>query len=305
MPSTTGNYYFVNPTTGNDNYSGTSMEKPFATVAAAYAACTSNNNDVICLSAYASHPLTAMLTVAKNRVHFVGLDGGNRLVDQRCKIVIDSATTAATNVALLKVTGIGCSFRNIKFINNDTNMYNTTCAWLAGEANLYANCSFHYLVQLGSATSDAIVTEDSGTFLGCEFGTDTVQRTVAHTVMAVDNATTGAVMKDSYFHDCTWKVNSTSSSSFLIKLVSGSADVLFTTVFRNPIFVGTTLQGGAAPATAISMNTANTTGTFIMTNPVTVGCTKVAAAATNTGLYISAGTTTALTGGIGVAPVAA
>ncbi len=46
----------------------------FTSLADAYTATESNNNDVIILDGNSTHTLTAMLTVSKSRVHFIGLD---------------------------------------------------------------------------------------------------------------------------------------------------------------------------------------------------------------------------------------
>jgi len=40
----------------------------------AYDAVESNNNDVILLDANSTHTVDAMVTVSKNRVHFIGMD---------------------------------------------------------------------------------------------------------------------------------------------------------------------------------------------------------------------------------------
>jgi hypothetical protein len=42
---------------------------------AAYDAAESNNNDIILLDGQTAHTVTEMLTVSKNRIHFVGMDG--------------------------------------------------------------------------------------------------------------------------------------------------------------------------------------------------------------------------------------
>jgi len=46
----------------------------YTSLATAYDATESNNNDVIILDGNSTHTLTEMLTVAKNRVHFLGMD---------------------------------------------------------------------------------------------------------------------------------------------------------------------------------------------------------------------------------------
>ena len=87
------------------------------TLASAIAACTDGRNDVILLDAKSEHLLTAGIALTKNRVNFVGMDGGDRLVQQGTKIKL---ATAATTAYVMKDTGTRNSFRNIKFIQAAT-----------------------------------------------------------------------------------------------------------------------------------------------------------------------------------------
>ena len=63
----------------------------FTSLSDAYDATESNNNDVILLDANSSHSLTTGLAVTKSRVHFIGMDGGNRLVQQGTKVELATA----------------------------------------------------------------------------------------------------------------------------------------------------------------------------------------------------------------------
>jgi hypothetical protein len=46
----------------------------YTSIKDAYDATTTNNNDVILLDAHTSHKVTAMLTISKSRIHFIGMD---------------------------------------------------------------------------------------------------------------------------------------------------------------------------------------------------------------------------------------
>ena len=118
MPATSGNYYFVDATNGSDNNRGDSWTSALKTVAAAYALTTTNNNDVIVLSANAVHTISAMLDVSKSRVHFVG-DVFGRKYGQRARLNM-GVTTAVTDVFVVKNTGIGNTFTGIKFMSDNT-----------------------------------------------------------------------------------------------------------------------------------------------------------------------------------------
>lgn len=94
----------------------------YTSLASAYAATESNNNDVIILDSNSTHTLTSMLTISNNRVHFIWLDyllWLRRRYWQRTKVSL-GVTTAATDIGTVKVTGVGCSFRGIKFMNSNT-----------------------------------------------------------------------------------------------------------------------------------------------------------------------------------------
>lgn len=47
----------------------------FTSLESAYAACESNNNDVILLDANSSHTLVNGIAWSKNRIHVIGMDG--------------------------------------------------------------------------------------------------------------------------------------------------------------------------------------------------------------------------------------
>ena len=88
----------------------------FTTVAEAYAACTTNRNDIIFLSANTTHS-TAMLTVSKSRIHFVGLDTGGRMNSQGTKIGTP-ATDVAASIAVINNTGTRNTYENITIIQS-------------------------------------------------------------------------------------------------------------------------------------------------------------------------------------------
>lgn len=97
----------------------------YTSLASAYEEAEDNNNDVIVLDGNSSHQLTAMLTVSKNRVHFVGMDyllGIKRPYGQSTKInYADGVATA--DPFMIKNTGVRNSFRGIKFMNNNTDAH--------------------------------------------------------------------------------------------------------------------------------------------------------------------------------------
>lgn len=277
----------------------------FSTLNAAYTAATSNAGDVILMSANSSHTITPFVW-SKNRINVIGLDGGDRLVQQGTKVQNVTADTAAY---VLKVTGVRNSFRNIKFIQNSTNAAALSVVQMGGEGNLYKNCSFAFGVIDNLDQTDAfevICGEDSGTFIDCTFGADTLLTSAARAVMSLDMVTANQEFKSNRFRGCTWIISSSSSTATHIRLAAVT-DILFANVFENPVFVASVnTAGGAAIAESVQTGTGVNKGTLVFTNPCTFSSTDFATATggRNAGIQIVGTVTTAGTSGIGVQPTA-
>ncbi|GAG12404.1 unnamed protein product, partial [marine sediment metagenome] len=115
----------------------------FTTLLAAYNAATTNANDVILLEGQSDHVLASALTISKNRIHFIGMDGGGRLQQQGAKVINTDGTAA---VWVVKNTGTRNTFRNIKFIQTDDDGTSLTVFQEAGEGTFFKNCSFVFAV---------------------------------------------------------------------------------------------------------------------------------------------------------------
>jgi len=149
----------------------------YTTLAGAYAATESNNNDVILLDANSSHE-TAMITVSKNRVHFIGMDGGGRLNSQGTKIGTP-ATSVAASTAVIYNTGTRNTYRNIKFIQSGTNAAQLTAFHDTGEGTFVKNCSFHHNSLLTTAARSSLkFAGDTCHYEDCQIGNSTVTTNV-------------------------------------------------------------------------------------------------------------------------------
>ena len=210
----------------------------FTSLESAYEACESNNNDVILLDANGTHAIDAGIAWSKNRIHVFGMDGGDRLVQQGAK-VSTAADTAEAYV--IKVTGVRNSFRNVKFVQASKEATALTVAQFGGEGNLYKNCSFVFGTDTnldGSETTtyEVVCGEDSGTFINCTFGSDTLCTTGARAVMAIDQVTSGQEMKSCQFVDCLFNIQSKSADANFIRVIA-STDLKFTQLFKNCTFL--------------------------------------------------------------------
>lgn len=253
----------------------------FTTVASAYDAATTDANDVIVLSGNASHTLTAMLTVSKNRVHFIGFDGsGERRYGQGAKITI-GVTTNTANVAMIKNTGVRNTFTNIKFTSNDTLTQAITCFAEGGEYTTFKNCEFYKSTHLTSDTAaELLLNGDSTQFYNCTFGSlaDSVTGDKIRPAVRTANGqvAAGLVCRDVLFEGCRfWKKAGGTTTAFVY--VAADADIERGMEFSNCRFIANKL--GSVPAVAIATAASLTNSQIMLTgDTIAVNCTKVATA---------------------------
>jgi hypothetical protein len=300
VPVTNGTYYFVDYTNGNDGYDGLSMDTPFKTVAQAYSRATTNADDVIMLMGSATHVLTEMLDVSKNRVHFIGIDGTNgRMYGQNAKISL-TATTGATNIATVQNTGVRNSFTNIKFINSSTVTEGVHCVAEGGEYTVYTNCEFYKDTDLDVTTAaEFLANGDSTQVIACTFGSlaDQLSGAVIRPCVKATATLSGKKLRDNVFIDCMfWRKAGNTAN----KMVYGAnaTDVERLLLFKNCSFISNTL-GAATPAAAVGFGAAQTQGTVLLQDCASVDCTVMAQAAV--GIYVAGAVPTFATTGVAVA----
>jgi len=237
----------------------------YTSLSDAYDATESNNNDVILLDSNNAHVLTTGLTISKNRVHFVGMDGGDRLQAQGTKV----QTTAAAAVAyVIRNTGTRNSFRNIKFIMNDTNAAAIHCFEEGGEGTLFKNCSFTFSVADNldlTTASEFICGSDSATYLNCTFGAATLTTSASggRTVLKYDAVTGGQTTpRDNVFKDCIFTIESSDAGSLFVSMAA-SGDAKGINVFDDCTFIASLVNGGGIALTkAVSTANGLTDGIF-------------------------------------------
>ena len=270
----------------------------YTTLEAAYADATSNADDVILLAGGSSHTLAAGIAWSKNRVHLIGMDGGYRLTDQGAKV---SSSATDTTGYLLNVTGTRNSFINVKFIQNSTDAAALNVCTSSGEGNVWKNCSFIFGVATrlgGTTTYEFICGEDSGTFINCQFGADTLLTSGARAVFLAKTVATE--MKSNYFVDCDFKISSSSATATFIRL-NAITDILFTNIFKYCTFQASvdTAGGIALTAGAIQTGTGTSKGTLNFYYPGFFNCGgSLAASGNNAAVQVvaPASVTTAIKG---------
>lgn len=301
IPATKGKVFFVDYGAGIDGPGrGRSAAKPFKTIAYAYSLTTTNMDDVIVLQGSASHVVTSMLTVSNNRVHFVGMDGlGGRLYGQNAKISM-GVTTAATDIGAVKVTGIRCSFTNIKFTSANTKAESLYTVVEGGEYTVYNNCEFYKETDLNETTaSEFVCNGDSTQFNGCTFGSladlqvGNIIRPSVRVTKGIAAAT--AVARDVTFNNCRfWKRAGGTTGAHVYG--ANATDVERLMVFDNCIFANA-VNATAVPAQCVAFGATLTVGQVLVKDCTSINNTKLS---TTTGVLIAGAVPTYATSGIAV-----
>ena len=261
----------------------------FATIDAAVDAAITNANDVILLSANTTHLLSSGLAVSKNRIHFIGMDGGDRLQAQGAKIQL---ATAATSAYVMINTGNRNSFRNIKFIQAATANTGLHVVEEGGEGTLYKNCSFVFGVadNLDLTTAfEFVCGSDSGTYIDCTFGAATLTTSAARATLIYDAVTGGATTpRDNVFRRCIFTIESSSADSLFVKMAA-SGDAKGINLFDDCSFIAALVNGGGIALTK-AVTTANglTDGIFCYAYPRCFNVTNFGVNGTNNdNLYVT------------------
>lgn len=262
----------------------------FATVAAAYDAAESNNNDVILLDGQSVHTVTEMLTVAKNRVHFVGMDGGNRLSYQGARIYM-GVTGVTTDLAPVLVTGNRNTFRNIKFENASTTNQSLYGFIDNGEGTFIENCSFVKTAGLDDANHAHFwMAGDSLNMKNVVIGQSNVPSSAAGFGILIDGKTGGGTdgtVKENFLENIYVNMsvaNGVVATSCFVK-VADDAALNFSNTIKDLHCTNFQPVGAAALTNAVLCPTGITAGTLsIVGLPSFVGCTGVADA-TVSGIY--------------------
>lgn len=260
----TGNYFWVNETTGSDANAGTSPSAAFATLTAALAAAKDGNNDVIFLTGTVH--TTATTTWSKNQTHLIGLSAPNGITP-RSRI---SQTGSTPFSPLVNVTGQGCIFMNIGTFHGFASATTQICWADAGGRNYYQGCA---ILGMGNATAAAQtgsrnLTVGSGgngesLFVGCTIGLDTVQRTAANYSVEFLGGTPRNQFKDCLF---TADIGSGGTGAGFINAATGSIDR--TTIFKNCEFLNTVDSGGSTETQ--TMNVSSSAGGMIVLDNCTI-----------------------------------
>lgn len=285
----TGNYYFVNETTGSDGNEGTA-DSPLATLARAQALATANQNDVVFVTG--TIHTTATIAWAKNQVHLIGLAApGN---NPRARI---SASGSTVFTPLVNVTASGCIIANISTFTGFASATTQICWTDAGGRNFYKNVQFF---GGGNATAAAqagmrslLISGSTGEniFDSCTIGLDTVVR--ATSANASLEFTGGSPRN--IFRNCVFQMDSSIAGNLHFTVGSGGIDRY--ALFDNCTFLNAINSGGTTISVAATVN-ASAGGSVLLKNCTSLGATVYA---TTGPIYVDGASPTGNTSGLAVA----
>ncbi len=292
-----GNIFYVDYRNGNDAKSGKDWKNAFRTYSAAVAAVASNNNDVILIDGDSTIVETAMVTLSKNRVHTIGMNGALGHYGQGAKISC-SLSAGATNIATFKNTGVRNTFTGIKFMNGNTVAEGLYAVAEGGEFARYLNCEFYKSTDLDDAdAAELLHNGDSAQFYNCTFGSSANITGDIRANVLVTAILSGKKCRDTYFENCIFLSKADATDKVMV-YGANATDVerMFLmkdcTFFNNPLSAGT-------PAHAVGFAAAQTEGAVVLKNCTSVDCTVMAEAAV--GIYVDGAVPTFGTSGVSVA----
>lgn len=214
-----GDWYFVDGANGSNSNAGTTWDAPLLTIAAAYAKCTTGNNDVVCVLASTSAiNETAAITWSKNLTHLIGL-GAPTHAAQRTRIVCNAVDLSP----FITVSGYGCVFSNLYLWQGQDDADSLVLVNVTGNRNYFSRVHFagggHATQAIDAGASLKISGGSENLFEKCTIGVDTV---AAATGMAglVFAATGGAARN--VFRDCLFTLYSGHAGTIFVELLGNS-----------------------------------------------------------------------------------
>ena len=320
LPLTTGNVYFVDYVNGSDGNSG-AADQPLQTLYGAHNKMTAGQNDVAVIVGDGSTTATQRLSLAnaqainpaatagtlnwtKNACHIVGMCAPT-MVSQRARIAPPTGTYTQSTFGsgnFVVVSASGCIFANFSVFNGFSTGGTNQIAWTdSGGRNYYSNVMFGGAADTASATatsSRSLLISGGGehTFDSCEFGLDTVTRTVANATLQFSGGTARNT-----FRNCNFAFQ-TSAATPLGIIVAAAAGMDRWQKFDNCSFINN-VQSTSTTMDALATLPASAGGLLLMKNCTLVGITEFGTDATSRGqIYVDGAAPTAGTSGIAVNP---
>jgi len=301
-----GNAYYVDYRNGDDSLnSGMRRNDAFKTYGAAVDAVTTDNNDVIFIDGDSTVVETAMVTVSKNRVHTVGINGPAGHFGAGAKISC-AASATATNIATVLNTGVRNTFTGIKVMNANTVNEGLYGFVEGGEYTRFFNSEFVKETDLDeTGAADFVCNGDSPMFYGCTFGGSAYDISGAiiraNILFTQGIAGAGKVTRDAWFEDCIiWRKSSNIANHFVYG--ANATDIERMCVFKSCLFMNSKISA-AVPAINVAFGSSLTVGQVLLWDCASMNAAT--AMSTTTGVFIHGYTPDATGAAAGIAIQAA
>jgi len=258
-----GDIFYVDPTGGSDGNSGTSQGDALATVAAAYAKCTSGKHDVVIIAPTGGSGRTTettAITWAKRFTHLIG-SGAPLMQDHRAGMSFGAGGS-------FTVSENGCIFKDITLTSSvDTDVTVT----VTGDYNAFLGVDFkgtYNATSIGSTPWRALVLTgaEENLFSGCTIGSDAMLRSAANASLEFKTAATRNV-----FEDCLFPIR-TDDADALFVIADSAADIDRFAWFKDCTFHNAAFSDSTTMTVGMSIHAA-VGGTVILDGCSVLGIT--------------------------------
>ena len=292
-----GDIYYVDYRKGADGNDGKSWGKALRTYSEAVSRATTNNNDVILIDGDSTVVETAMVTLSKNRVHTIGMNGALGHYGQGAKISV-GVTTAATDIATIKNTGVRNTFTGIKVLNENTVAEGLYAFAEGGEFTRMYNCELYKSTDLDDAgAAELLHNGDSLMVYNSTIGSSANETGNIRANVLLTATLSGKKCRDSYFENCIFLGKADDTDKVFV-YGANATDVERMLYMKDCLFINN-LLGSGTPAHAVGFGAAQTQGSVILKDCASVDCTVMAQASRN--IYVAGAVPTFATTGVSVA----
>ncbi len=262
-----GKVIFVDPANGGNSRDGKTPRTAVASLATGYAKLTDAQNDVLVLIGGATSATIAdQLIWAKSYTHLVGIAAPTP--NSRARITNSGNSTST--YGLLKVTGSGCIFRNIRIYQASAT---AICYALevTGHRNYFENVDIqgqaHATAAGGASASLYINAGQENRFVGCTIGLDTVVRTDGSILKFA-----GPAVRNEFF-ECFFRSYCQTAAKPMVSLAAaGSLDR--STWFKKCVFYNFYVNHGGKINECFTLPSGMSTADIILQDCVAVGITE-------------------------------
>jgi hypothetical protein len=267
-----GNIFYVDPNAGSDSAnSGAAQNDALATVAAAYALCTSGKHDVVVIAPTGGTGRTteaAAITWAKRFTHLIGSCAPTSFSP---RAGMNFTKTGAGTTPQFNITENGCIFKNITLAQSVADSY--IMAAMTGDYNYFEGVHFAGMQNTTAGDSDSarslvMTSASENTFVNCTFGVDTALRTGTNYNLEFVNHCARDI-----FRGCTFTQYVDADAPKHILSVNTTLDRFV--LFDGCLFINNNGTTGGSTVTDLMLNELNTNqgGNIIIKDSMLVGFT--------------------------------